>query len=166
MLNDLTFTYAYLIENYGSLIIKALEGGGGGGCFLLPVGFWLITSEVQSFLTGNFMTNSIKISFLDSSFQYFPIDLKFTWFRGGPNFAFFCNYVICYCLAFKSAYFVERNICYQTCKFQLFRMSGSNFTEWGLVPSSSTVPGEKSPVLLGLKCKNKLPVSLKFIHSI
>ena len=28
ILNDLTFTHAYLIENYSSLTLKALEGGG------------------------------------------------------------------------------------------------------------------------------------------
>ena len=27
LLNDLTFTYAYLIENYGFLTLKALDGG-------------------------------------------------------------------------------------------------------------------------------------------
>ena len=28
ILNDLTFTYAYWIENYSSLTLKTLEGGG------------------------------------------------------------------------------------------------------------------------------------------
>ena len=43
--NDITFTYAYLIENYGSLTLKAL---GGGVVFHLPqYGLWLITSEVE-----------------------------------------------------------------------------------------------------------------------
>ena len=49
--------------------------------------------------------------------------------------------VICYCRAFKLAYFVEHNISYQPCKYQLSRMSGSNFTSGG---------GGGSPVLLEL----------------
>ena len=44
---------------------------------------------------------------------------------------------------------------YQPCKFQLSRMSGCNFTEGGGGGDEkhtllSAVPGEKSPVLLGL----------------
>ena len=52
----------------------------------------------------------------------------------------------------KFAYFVEHNISYHSCKFQLSRMSKSNFTE-GLknTPPPSAVPGEKRPVPLGLK---------------
>ena len=47
--------------------------------------------------------------------------------------------------------FVEHNISYKPCKFQLSRMSGSNFTEeWNTPPPPSAAPGEKSPVLLGL----------------
>ena len=34
-----------------------------------------------------------------------------------------------YCWAVKLAYFVEPNISYQPCKFQLSRMFGSNFKE-------------------------------------
>ena len=45
---------------------------------------------------------------------------------------------------------MEHNISYQPCKFQLSRMSGSDFTEEvGKTPSP--VLGEEGPVLLGLK---------------
>ena len=41
-------------------------------------------------------------------------------------------------LVFKLAYFVEHNISYQPCKFQLSKMSGSNFTEGGAVPGAKS----------------------------
>ena len=47
--------------------------------------------------------------------------------------------------------FVEHNISYQTCKFQLSRMSGFYFTVEVKIPPPRAVPGEKSPVLLGLR---------------
>ena len=55
-----------------------------------------------------------------------------------------------YCSAFKFANFVEHNISYEPCKFQLSRMSGSNLTERGGKHPPSAAPGGKSPVLLGL----------------
>ena len=62
-----------------------------------------------------------------------------------PLFWELCHYdVICYCLAFKFAYFGEHNISYQLCKFQLSGMSGSNFTEGGVNPAPSAAPGEKT----------------------
>ena len=45
------------------------------------------------------------------------------------------------------AYFVEHNISYQLCKFQLSRMSGSNFTE-GV---ENTSPREKKPSAFWVK---------------
>ena len=42
--NDITFTYAYLIENYGSLTLKAL---GGGGCFP-PSPVWSLADNFWS----------------------------------------------------------------------------------------------------------------------
>ena len=51
---------------------------------------------------------------------------------------------------------MEYNISYQPCKFQLSRMSGSNFTEGGVENTPlSAAPGGKSPVLLGLMQKIK-----------
>ena len=46
--------------------------------------------------------------------------------------------------------FVEHNIRYQPCKFEFSRISGSNFTEGG-GKNPCAAPGEKSPVLLGLR---------------
>ena len=90
---------------------------------------------------------------MDSPYQYLFNEKLFVWFLGGPNFAIaFGNDVICYCWAFKLAYFVEHDISYQPSKFQLSRMSGSNFAEGGgQHPPPSAVPGAKSQVLLGLK---------------
>ena len=46
----------------------------------------------------------------------------------------------------KLSYFVEHNISYQPCKFQLSRMSGSNFTEGGgKHPSPQCCTGRKQP---------------------
>ena len=53
------------------------------------------------------------------------------------------------------ANFVEHNISYQPCKIQLSGMSGSNFSE-GVEKPLNAVPGEKSPVLLGLNLANAL----------
>ena len=55
------------------------------------------------------------------------------------------------CIFCTFAYFVKHNISYQPCKFQLSRISGSNFTE-GVkdTPLPSAAPGGKSPVFLGL----------------
>ena len=50
----------------------------------------------------------------------------------------FGNDVIYYCSAFKFAYFVKHDINYQPYKFQLSRMSGSNFTE-GVENTPTTV---------------------------
>ena len=58
---------------------------------------------------------------------------------------------------------IEHNISDQPGKFQLSRMSGSNFTE-GVdnIPPSSAVPGEKSPLLLwltlGALCRRKTKI--------
>ena len=52
-------------------------------------------------------------------------------------------------------------------KFQLSRMSGSNFTEWGVpgVCTPSAVPAEKSPVFWGLirVSRPDNPVSLQLV---
>ena len=56
-------------------------------------------------------------------------------------------------------YFVEHNISYQPCKFQLSTMSGSGLTEGSGKHPPSAAPGGKSPVLLGLKDKLGLQLS-------
>ena len=46
--------------------------------------------------------------------------------------------------AFKFAYFVEHHMSYRLCKFQIARISGSNFTEGVKTPPpASAAPGEK-----------------------
>ena len=59
----------------------------------------------------------------------------------------FWLFFICYCWAFKFAYFVEHNMDYQLCKFQLFAMSKFNFTEGGgkQPPLSQCCTGKKKP---------------------
>ena len=57
---------------------------------------------------------------------------------------------------FKFTCFVEHNISYQPCKFQLFRISGSNLTEGGEHPHMP-----KSSVFLGLSDKAKIALFSK-----
>ena len=98
-------------------------------------------------------SNSIKTKlFLDSSHQYLSSDMWFNWFCGGWNFAIvFIMTSLRLHLLLKFAYFVENTISYQPCKFQLSRISGSNFTDGevsGKHPQWCT--GRKSPVHIGL----------------
>ena len=68
-------------------------------------------------------------------------------------------------MLFEFTYFVELNISYQPCKFQLSRMSGSNLTGEGdrkHLPSAA--PGGKSSVLLGLSNRQKSRFFFKIIE--
>ena len=101
--------------------------------------------------------NSIKNTFLDSSKQYLLNDIYLFDFMEARIFHCFSNEIISYFGTFKFAYLVKHNTSYQFSMIQVSMMSGSNFTEIGEntlpqpPPSPIAVPGEKSPVLLGLK---------------
>ena len=75
-------------------------------------------------------SNSIKIKFLNSSHQALSNDVYFVWFRRGPHFpiVIHCFWllhhydVISSHMTFKSAYFVEPYMDYQSAKFQCCRL--------------------------------------------
>ena len=60
----------------------------------------------------------------------------------------------------KLKYFAEHNMGYQPSKFQCFRLSLSNWTEWGRKHLPSAAARPKSQVLIGLRLLNEEKVGI------